>query len=105
MASSAENPGFGENADSTDTINLHLDVWVAIRVAKVSQMGTPSSVLGITFDNDGVFIECVGEGEGSFGLLPRVEIVRLFTTEPVRKRTPDVYQEIDQQVLDTLERK
>lgn len=48
-----------ENANTTNTVNLHLHVWVAVWVAEVSQMRTPCRILSISLDDDSVFIEGV----------------------------------------------
>lgn len=86
----AEDLGFGEDGDSADAIELHLGVGVAVGIAEVGQVRTPGGVLGVAFDYDSVLVEGCGELEGGFGFLPGVEIVGLFTAEPVRERTPDV---------------
>jgi len=53
-------------------------------------MRPPSGVLGITLDNDGIFVECVGQGQSRLRLLPRIEIIGLFASEPVGKGSPDI---------------
>jgi hypothetical protein len=77
----AEHLCLRKNTDTTDTINLHLHVWVAVR---------PCSVLGISFNNNSVLVEGVGKRKGRLGFLPGVQVVWLFSTQPVGKRTPDV---------------
>lgn len=61
----AENLGLCQDTDTTNTINLHLHVRVTIGIAKVRQMRPPGGVLGIALHNDGVFVERIGEGQGS----------------------------------------
>lgn len=86
----AENLGFRKNANTTNTINFHLHVWVTVGVAEVGQMRAPSGVLCVTFYNDCILVESVGEGEGSLRFLPGVQVVWLFAAKPVRKWSPDI---------------
>ena len=79
----AEDESLGQNTDTTDTVNLHLHVRVAVRVAQVCKMRTPRGVLGVTLDDDGIFVQGIGQGQGGLRLLPRVQIVRLLTAKPV----------------------
>lgn len=90
MDTATEDPGLGQNTDTANAINLHLHIGVAVRVAKIGKMGSPGRVFRITLDNDGILIEGVGESQGSLGLLPRVQIVGLFSAEPVGQGTPNV---------------
>lgn len=53
-------------------------------------MWSPGSVLCVSFDDDGIFIECIGEREGGLRFLPGVQIVGLLSTKPIRERAPDV---------------
>jgi hypothetical protein len=80
----AEHLRLRENTDTTNTVNLHLHIWVAVGVAKVGQMGSPGSILCISFNDDSVFVESVGKRKGGLRLLPGVQIVRLLSAEPVR---------------------
>jgi hypothetical protein len=86
----AEDLCLRKNTDTTDTINLHLHVWIAVRIAQIGQMRSPCSVLGISFNNNSVLVEGVGKRKGRLGFLPGVQVVWLFSTQPVGKRTPDV---------------
>lgn len=70
VGTGAEDTGFGEDGDSADTVNVHFDVRVTVGVAKVGEMWAPGCVLGVAFDDDGVLVEGVSEGERSFGFLP-----------------------------------
>jgi hypothetical protein len=88
--SRAEDLRLCQDTDTTDTVNLHLHVWVTVRVAQIRQMRAPRGVLCITFHNDRVLIKSIGERKGSFRLLPGVEIVGLLSTKPVREWSPDV---------------
>lgn len=83
MDARAEDLCLGQDTDTTNTVNLHLHVRVAVGVTQVGQMRTPSGILCIALNDDGVFVERVGQSESGLGLLPRVEIVRLLTTEPI----------------------
>lgn len=85
-----ENSRLGQNADATNTIDLHLHIRVAVRITQVCQMRPPCRVLGITLHNDSVFVKSVGKSKGGFRLLPRVKIIRLLSTKPVGKRSPDI---------------
>lgn len=65
MNSRAEDLCFCQDTDTTDTVDLHLHVWVTVGVAEISQMRSPGSVLCVSFDNDSIFIECIGQRKGS----------------------------------------
>jgi hypothetical protein len=52
----AEHLRLGEDTNTSNTVNLHLHVWVTIRITQVGQMRTPGSILGVPFDNDGVLV-------------------------------------------------
>lgn len=86
----AEDLRLCQDTDSTNTINLHLHIWVTVGVAEVGQMRAPSGVLCVTFYNDCILVESVGEGEGSLRFLPGVQVVWLFAAKPVRKWSPDI---------------
>lgn len=90
VGTGTENLGFGENGYTTDTINLHLDIRITVGVTEVGEMRAPGGVLGVPLNDNGVLIKGISESEGGFGLLPGVEIVGLFTSEPIGKRSPDV---------------
>jgi hypothetical protein len=90
MYARAEHLGFRQNTDTPNTINLHFHIWVAIGVAEVCQMWAPGGILCITFDNDSILIKGVCKREGSFRFLPRVQIVRLLSSKPVGKWSPDI---------------
>lgn len=59
MDSCSEDLCLGQDTDTADSVDLHLHVRVAKGVSQVSQMRSPGSVLGVTLDNDGVFIQCI----------------------------------------------
>lgn len=86
----SEHLGFSKDTDTTNTVNLHLHIWVTIWIAKVGQMWAPCSILCISLDNDSVLVESVCKSEGGFRFLPRVQIVGLFASKPVGKWSPDV---------------
>lgn len=88
---SPENPGLGKDTDTTDTVNVHLHIRVTVGVPKVGKMRPPGSVFRIPLDDNCVFVKSVGKSEGSFRLLPRVKVIRLFTAEPVWERSPYVW--------------
>jgi hypothetical protein len=75
----AEDLCFCENTDTSNTIDFHLHVRVAVRVAQVGQMRSPCGVLGISFDNDSVLVKGVCKRKGRLGFLPGVKVVWLFS--------------------------
>jgi len=95
MDARAEDLSLGQDTDSTDAVDLHLHIGIAIWVAQVSKVRPPRRILCVSLDDDGVFIESVGEGQGSLGLLPRVEIVRLLSSKPVWQWAPHVWGLLD----------
>lgn len=81
---------FGEDTDATNTINFHFHVWIAVRIAEVSQVRSPSRVFCVAFDDNGILIERIRESEGRLRLLPGVQIIGLFSTKPVGKWSPNI---------------
>jgi len=61
MDTGAEDLCLGQDTDTTNTVNLHLHVRIAVRVAQVSQMRSPSGVFCITFYDDSVLVERIGK--------------------------------------------
>lgn len=59
MYSGPEDLGFSQDAHASDAIDLHLHVGIAIRVPEICQMGPPSRILGVSFNNDSVFVQGV----------------------------------------------
>lgn len=96
MDTRAEDLRLCQNTDTTDTVNLHLHIWIAVRVAEVSQMRSPGSVLCIAFDNDSIFVKSISKRESGLRFLPGVQVVRLFSTEPVREWAPDVCEDVSE---------
>jgi hypothetical protein len=86
----AKDLGLGQNTDPANAVQLHLHVWVSKRIPQIRQVRPPRRVLGITFHDHSVFLECVGKRKSCLGFLPRIQIVRLFPTKPVRQRPPNV---------------
>ena len=70
VATSAEDLCFCEDTDTSDTINLHLHVWVTVWIAKVGQMRAPGCILCITLYNDCVLVKRIGKSKRSLGFLP-----------------------------------
>lgn len=91
VSTSPENPSFGKNTNTTDTINVHLHIRVTIGVPKVGKMRPPGSVFRVPLDDNCIFVKSVGKSQGSFGLLPRVKVIRLFTTEPLGEWSPYIW--------------
>lgn len=88
----AEDLRLCQDTDTTDTIDLHLHIRITVGVAEVGQMRSPGSIFCVALYDDSVFIERVSEREGGLGFLPGVQIVGLFSTKPVGKRAPDVWE-------------
>lgn len=63
MTSISKDLGLCEDAHSSHSINLHLHIGIAIWIAQVSQVGSPGRILGISFDNDSILIQCVGKSQ------------------------------------------
>ncbi len=55
----SENSGFGQDADTSDAVDFHLHIGVTVGVSEVCQMRPPGGILGIAFDNHGVFVQSV----------------------------------------------
>lgn len=91
MDTRSENLGLCQDTDSSNTINLHFHVWVAKRIAEIGQVRSPCRIFGVTFNNNSIFIKCVGERQSRLGLLPRIQIIGLLSTKPVRQRPPNVW--------------
>jgi hypothetical protein len=85
-----EYPGLGQNTYTTNAVNLHLHVWVAIGITEVGQMRPPGGILSISFDDDSILVESVSQCKCRLRFLPRIQIVWLFSTKPVRQRSPDI---------------
>lgn len=60
----AEDFSFGQNTDTTNTVDLHFHVGVAVRVAKISQMWAPCRILCVTLHNNRILVESVRKGQG-----------------------------------------
>lgn len=76
----SEDLRLSKNANTTNTVDLHFHVRVAVRIAEVGQMRSPGSVLCVTFDNNSVFVKGVRQSQSCLRLLPRIKIVRLLST-------------------------
>lgn len=66
----SEYTGLGQNADTSYSINLHLHIWISVGVSQVSQVGPPCRILGVSFNNDGVLVQGIRQGQSSLRLLP-----------------------------------
>lgn len=91
MHTSSKHESLGQNADTTNTVDLHLHVRVTVGVAEVSQMRSPGGILCIALDNDGVFVQRVSQSQGRFRFLPRVQVVGLFSAQPIGKWPPNIW--------------
>jgi hypothetical protein len=90
MYARAEDLSFSQNTDTTNAIDFHLHIWVAIWVPQVGQMWSPGGVLCVTFYDDSVFVEGICKCESGFRFLPRVQIVWLLSAKPIGKWSPDI---------------
>lgn len=52
----AEDLGLSQDRDTSDTINFHLHVGIAVGIAQVGQMRPPRGILGIALDDNGVLV-------------------------------------------------
>ena len=86
----SEDFGFRQNTHTSNTVNFHFHVRVAVRVAKIGKMRTPCSVLCVSLDDHSILVECIREGQCGFGLLPTVQVIRLFASQPVGQWSPDI---------------
>lgn len=57
MDTVSENASFGKDTDTSDSVDLHLHIWITVRVSEVGQMWPPCGVLGITLNNHSIFIQ------------------------------------------------
>lgn len=90
MHTGTEYLGFGQNADTADAVDFHLHIWVSVRIPEIGQMWPPCSILGVALYDDCILIQCLGQCQGRLRLLPRVQVVGLLSTEPIRQRSPDI---------------
>lgn len=90
MHSGAKHSCFSEDTDTPNTVEVHLHVRIAVRVAEISQMRPPGRIFGVSFHNNRILVQGIGQRESGLGFLPRVQVVWLFTPQPVGKRTPDI---------------
>lgn len=90
MNTSAEHTGLGQNANTTNAIQLHLHVRVAEGITEVGEMRSPCRILRITLNNNSILVECICQRESCLRLLPGVQIVRLLSTQPIRQRAPHI---------------
>lgn len=79
-----ENLGLCQNTHSTNAIDLHFHVGIAIGVPEICKMGTPGSIFCVSLHDNCIFVESIRECEGGFGLGPGVKVVGLFSAQPVR---------------------
>jgi hypothetical protein len=80
MDTGSEHLGLGQYTDTSDTVEFHLHVRVAVWVSEVSKMRPPGGVLCVALHDYSIFIQSVRKGQGSFGFLPGVEVVGLLST-------------------------
>jgi len=66
MDAGTEHFGLCQDADSTDTVEFHFHVWIAIRVSKISQMRPPGRIFGITLHNHRIFVKGFGQLQCGF---------------------------------------
>jgi hypothetical protein len=88
---STEYAGLGQDTDTADPVQLHFHIWVAVGIAKVCKVRSPCSVLSVSFHNDGILVQAIRKRQCSLRFLPGVQIVRLLSTKPIWKRSPNIY--------------
>ena len=81
---------FCQNTDTSDAVNLHLHVRVTVRVAQVGKMRAPCGVLCVALDDHSILVKSVRQGECRLRLLPTVQVIRLFASQPVGQWSPDI---------------
>lgn len=60
MDTATEYLGLGQDTDTADTVNLHLHIGVTVGITQIGKMRSPGGVFGVSFDNDGIFVQGVG---------------------------------------------
>ena len=80
MNTGPEDTGFCQNTDTSHTIKLHLHIRIPVRVTQICEVRPPRCILGITLHNDCILVQSFSKSQRGFGLLPGVQIVRLFST-------------------------
>lgn len=66
----SEYTGFGQNADTPHSINLHFHIWISVGVSQVGQVGPPCRILGVSFNNDSILVQGIRQRQSSLRLLP-----------------------------------
>lgn len=79
-----------QNANTANAIEVHLHVGVAKWIAQISKVRSPCGVLGVSFHDNRILIYCLCQSQSRFRLLPGIQIIRLFTTQPVGKGSPNI---------------
>lgn len=62
----AKDPRFGEDADTANTVDLHLHVRITVGVSQICQMWSPCRVFCVALHDDGIFVQSVCECECCF---------------------------------------
>lgn len=93
--SRAEHLRLGQNTDTSNAIQLHLHVGITVRITEIGQMRPPGGILSVTLYNDSIFVQGFRESQCRLRLLPGVQIVRLFATQPIREWSPNIYPRLD----------
>lgn len=91
MDACSEHAGLRENTDTSNPIDFHFHIWITVWISKVGKMRSPGGVFCISLHNNGILVQGISKGQGGFRLLPRVQVVWLSPTQPVRKRAPHIY--------------
>lgn len=52
----SEHTGFGQDADTSYSINLHLHIWISVGVSQVGQVGPPCRILGVSLNDDSILV-------------------------------------------------
>jgi hypothetical protein len=52
----SENSRLSQDTHTSDAVNLHFHVRVAVWISEVGEMRAPGSIFGVPLDNDCIFI-------------------------------------------------
>ena len=90
MDTCAEDLCLGQNADTANAVEVHLHVRIAKWIAQVGKVRSPCGVLGISLHDNCILIYCLRQSQSRFRLLQGIQIIWLFTTQPVGQGSPNI---------------
>lgn len=91
MDACSKHASLREDTDTSNAIDFHFHIRITVWISKVGEMRSPGGVFCISLHNDGILVQSISKGQGGFRLLPRVQVVWLRPTQPVRKWAPHIY--------------